>query len=302
MARDMRPTPGTVEAIVRSVRRGQRHVTRDPRRAIEGAVRQLLSLGRAAVAGTDDEQRTYRIDDLAQVSGVTVRNIRAYQSRGLLNPPTRHGRIVLFDDRHLVRLRIITSMLDRGYTTAHILEMLSAWESGRDLGHVLGLEGALVPAQTPDRPTTVTTARAVELAGDETDLERYIDAGLAERRGDRVRILRPLLLDAFAELRGIVALDRLLQLHRDVLPHLDAVRDLLIDAGLEQLGHRIVGTPESTSDDLAEVVEVLQRFRYLATTNVTATLTASIDHRIETLLTSYLAGLVETPEAETQLR
>ena len=36
-------------------------------------------------------------------------------------------------------------MLERGYTSANILEMLTAWEHGRDLGQLLGLERALVP-------------------------------------------------------------------------------------------------------------------------------------------------------------
>ena len=34
----------------------------------------------------------YRINDLAQESGVSVRNIRVYQERGLLPPPVRRGR------------------------------------------------------------------------------------------------------------------------------------------------------------------------------------------------------------------
>src|SRR5436305_104812 len=39
---------------------------------------------------TDDEYREYRVDDLARLSGMTVRNIREHQSRGLLPaPPVR---------------------------------------------------------------------------------------------------------------------------------------------------------------------------------------------------------------------
>ena len=43
----------------------------------------------------------YRIDELAQQAGTTVRNVRAYQERGLLSPPRRQGRAGLFDDGHL---------------------------------------------------------------------------------------------------------------------------------------------------------------------------------------------------------
>ncbi|MFB9386717.1 MerR family transcriptional regulator [Pseudonocardia petroleophila] len=37
--------------------------------------------------------REYRIDELAHTAGTTVRNIRAYQDRGLLPPPRRVGRV-----------------------------------------------------------------------------------------------------------------------------------------------------------------------------------------------------------------
>ncbi len=40
----------------------------------------------------------YRVDDLAQAAGMTVRNVRAYQERGLLPPPLRRGRTSWYDD------------------------------------------------------------------------------------------------------------------------------------------------------------------------------------------------------------
>ncbi|MFD1049500.1 MerR family transcriptional regulator, partial [Kibdelosporangium lantanae] len=45
----------------------------------------------------------YRIDDLARVSGVSVRNIRVYQDRGLLPSPGRSGRTAVYTDAHLSR-------------------------------------------------------------------------------------------------------------------------------------------------------------------------------------------------------
>ena len=61
------------------------------------------------------------------------------------------GRIALFNDTHLTRLRLITSMLDRGYNIAHVREMLSAWEEGKNLGDVLGLETAIVGTWTTEK-------------------------------------------------------------------------------------------------------------------------------------------------------
>ena len=50
----------------------------------------------------------YRLEDLAAVSGVSARNIRAYRERGLLDPPRRVGRSALYDDYHLSQLNTIS--------------------------------------------------------------------------------------------------------------------------------------------------------------------------------------------------
>ncbi|MFN3430048.1 MAG: MerR family transcriptional regulator [Candidatus Sericytochromatia bacterium] len=81
----------------------------------------------------------YRIDDLARAADTTVRNVRAYQDRGLLAPPRRQGRVALYDDRHLARLKLINQLLDRGYPLGAIRELTEAWDGGRSLGAVLGL-------------------------------------------------------------------------------------------------------------------------------------------------------------------
>ena len=59
--------------------------------------------------------RQLRIDDLARESGVSVRNVRAYQERGLLQPPQRVGRVAFYGEEHLKRLSVIVSLLERGY-------------------------------------------------------------------------------------------------------------------------------------------------------------------------------------------
>jgi DNA-binding transcriptional MerR regulator len=88
----------------------------------------------------------YRIDDLARAAGTTVRNVRAYRERGLVPPPRRHGRIALYDDAHVERLRLIAALLQRGYTLANIAELIEAWERGRDIAELLGVDAT-------DRPT-----------------------------------------------------------------------------------------------------------------------------------------------------
>ncbi len=84
-------------------------------------------------------QAEYRIDDLARAAGTSVRNVRAYQDRGLLHRPRRVGRVAVYDESHLSRLRIVGELLDRGYTLGNIKELLTAWDAGQSLDALLGL-------------------------------------------------------------------------------------------------------------------------------------------------------------------
>lgn len=112
--------------------------------------------------GRGDEQSggrdmaEYRIDELAQAAGSTVRNIRAYQDRGLLPPPRLEGRVGLYGDSHLARLRLIGKLLGRGYTFAIIKDLVSAWETGKDVGDVLGLEKVLTDPWSDEIPGTAS--------------------------------------------------------------------------------------------------------------------------------------------------
>jgi DNA-binding transcriptional MerR regulator len=69
--------------------------------------------------------RTYTVDDLAQLTGVTVRNIRAYQTAGLLEPPTLQGRLALYDKQHLGRLELIRELRSLGFGLDAIADMLA---------------------------------------------------------------------------------------------------------------------------------------------------------------------------------
>src|SRR5687768_2206317 len=103
-----------------------------------------------------DPVADYRIDDLAREAGATVRNVRAYQDRGLLPPPRREGRVGIYTDAHLARLRLIGQLLERGYTLANIAELVDAWERGHGLGDLLGLGAALAEPFSDEAPARLT--------------------------------------------------------------------------------------------------------------------------------------------------
>jgi DNA-binding transcriptional MerR regulator len=66
----------------------------------------------------------YRVEEIAARAGVRVDTIRFYQFRGLLPRPRREGRIALYDDAHLERLRRIRELVDQGFTLAQIKRLL----------------------------------------------------------------------------------------------------------------------------------------------------------------------------------
>jgi DNA-binding transcriptional MerR regulator len=86
----------------------------------------------------------YRLDDLARISGVSSRNIRAYRERGLLDPPRRQGRSAYYDDYHLSQLNTINQLLRKGYTSTHIAEFFARMREGHDLADILGIQQAVL--------------------------------------------------------------------------------------------------------------------------------------------------------------
>src|ERR1700704_5339171 len=190
--RPPRQQAGAISTILTGLRRRVRRGSRD---VIETAVSQLFDavVGHPHGAAASGE---YRIDDLARLAGTTTRNIRVYRDRGLLHPPLRVGRLALFNDTHLTRLRLITSMLDRGYNIAHVHEMLSAWEQGKDLGSVLGLESAVAGLWATERPERMPLADAKRLVDDDAAFERLTGNGVIRLDDDGVNatVVRPKLI------------------------------------------------------------------------------------------------------------
>jgi len=282
---------GPIPTILRRIRRGSRDV-------IENAVSQLFD---AAVQPHGvAESGEYRIDDLARLAGTTTRNVRVYRDRGLLHPPLRVGRIALFNDTHLTRLRLITSMLDRGYNIAHVNEMLSAWEQGKDLGDMLGLESAIAGSWATEKPQRMTLPQARRLIDDRAGFDRMVSLGIIRLEDDEhATIVRPTLVEAFTEISQYgVALDKLIDVHVQVSPLLDQISAILVQAGLDEVVDKInPGAPMPDDVEVAELITTLVRFRTQAVSAVGATLAFSIESAVESVVAQLLGDLI-TKSAE----
>ncbi|EUA18342.1 merR HTH regulatory family protein [Mycobacterium xenopi 3993] len=146
----------------------------------------------------------------------------------------------MFNDTHLTRLRLITSMLDRGYTIAHVREMLSAWEEGKNLGDVLGLESAIVGTWATEKPEAMPLADARRLVDNPDAFDRLVKLGVVRVDGSKATVTRPKLIKAFNEIRGYgVSLDKLIDLHEQIVPLVDQISEMLVRAGAEHVAGRI---------------------------------------------------------------
>jgi DNA-binding transcriptional MerR regulator len=76
---------------------------------------------------------------LADAVGMTARNVRAYQTRGLLQPPRRAGRSSVYGDEHVRRLRQVQQARARGASLALLRTLI---REGRDLEGVWAERGA----------------------------------------------------------------------------------------------------------------------------------------------------------------
>lgn len=75
-------------------------------------------------AVTEGPGEELTIDELARVTGTTVRNIRAHQSRGLLPPPSIRARTGYYGPQHVARVRMIQAMQAEGYRLKAIERLL----------------------------------------------------------------------------------------------------------------------------------------------------------------------------------
>ena len=198
------------------------------------------------------------VDELARAGDLPVRTIRDYQTLGLLRPPQRRGRVGVYDPDHLRRLRLIARLQARGYSLAGIRDLLDAWESGKNLPAVLGVEvGALDEAPTELTATQLHT-RIPGLTG--PHLRQAQAAGLihAKARG-RFVVRSPALVALVADaVRMGLPLDEGLELVREIRDRLGGLADVVAQRFVEGMW-----TPALAAGRGGDLAPLLRRDRLL---------------------------------------
>ena len=240
----------------------------------------------------------YRIDDLARAAGTTVRNVRVYQDRGLLPPPRRDGRTGVYGEPHLARLRLIGQLLERGYTFAHIAEFLQAWQRGRNLTDLLGLEEVLTTPWSDEVDDYVTWEQLVDLYGEELTPENMAESLLQELvvvDGDRFRVPSPRLLHAGSEMvKAGIPLSVVLGLSEMLARDMEASAKRLVGAVAD---HVVVPATASTDASLAEIGALITHLKPLAQLAVDAHLARAMERQVKATVQAHLQAAADGPAA-----
>jgi DNA-binding transcriptional MerR regulator len=212
---------------------------------------------------TDDEAIT--IDELARRTGMTVRNIRAHQSRGLLPPPVVRGRTGYYGRDHIARVELIREMQADGFNLGAIARLLEgAGGSGDEL---LRFTRAIKEPFEDEEPRVIQLRELQERmqSNDPELLRRSEKLGIIRILPDgQVEELSPRLGRAGEELRKLgVSMDRALDVVERIRHHADGVAREFVKLFVNEVWRPFedAGAPE---DRLPEVREALERLRPLA--------------------------------------
>jgi DNA-binding transcriptional MerR regulator len=228
----------------------------------------------------------YRLEALAARSGVSVRNIRAYRERGLLDAPRREGRSAVYGDRQLSQLATISELLRKGFTTAHIAEFFAAARQGHDIADVLGLHPAIIGSRKPAEPV------ALDVDPDGDEARRLVAHGLAEVVDGRLSLIDPRMAQLVGQVTDQSANVRtILSIADGTAEALDAVVTAVVDAWERSVVERFGPNYAPRQEDIAELQRMVAEFRVLGSRVVADKLADALARRLATAVADYTSDV-----------
>ena len=238
----------------------------------------------------------YTIDELARAGGTTVRNVRAYQDRGLISPPERRGRVGIYTGEHLRRLQLVNQLLARGYTIANIQELFDGLEKGQHLHDFLGLEQAISSPWSNEAPKLFTMPELLKMFGISAfapaTLARVLRLGLLVPEGLRFRAPNPKILYAGSELtKAGMPLDDMLLLVEHLRDNVERVADEIVQMIARLLDRYDGRLPPA--EDVPKLAELIWRLRPLANMAVDSEVSRALEKSANKFLGDRVAQILE---------
>jgi DNA-binding transcriptional MerR regulator len=237
------------------------------------------------------------IDELAQRVGMTVRNVRAHQSRGLLPPPEVRGRTGYYDEDHVARLELIKDMQADGFNLRAVRHALDALPAGAG-PEALEFRRRVVAPWTDEEPEIVSRDALAALMGgaDDALLDEAARLGIVRiLDADRVEVPAPSLVRAGASVveLGVPVAD-VVRLQREINRHVGAVAKAFVRLYVEHVWHPFVtkGQPEELWPG---VKEALERLQPLAGDALLASFRLAMEQATADAVGTELAGVPKKP-------
>jgi DNA-binding transcriptional MerR regulator len=237
----------------------------------------------------------FTVDELASRAQMTVRNVRAYASRGLIGAPRLAGRTGYYNRDHLQRLQLIRQLLERGLTLAAIEKALQGTPHSA-AGHTLDLMTIL---DLPDDGGAESMSREdlAALAGVERDdalIESMMGLGLVERlEGDRVRLVEPAVVRAGAAAVTMgLAPETVIALFPILQTHLRSIADTFVREVVAELIQPFVdaGFPE---DEWQRIITLVDGLLPIASQVTLGIFRAEFRRAIDTEVGEQITGLAQ---------
>jgi len=204
------------------------------------------------------------IDQLAQRTGMTVRNLRAHHSRGLLPPPEVRARTGYYGAEHVARVELIKELQADGLPLELIKRMVT--QAAGSTPELLRFTRALREPFTDEEPVIADLEQLSELFGPDTALlEKAVRLGVLQPLGEgRYEMTSPRLAAAGAEIAALgIPAEQALATVAQLRKQADAAARTFIELYLETIWKPFdrAGRPE---EGWAEVLAALERLRPLA--------------------------------------
>jgi DNA-binding transcriptional MerR regulator len=235
----------------------------------------------SGVAPAPDEA-TLTVEQLAYETGMSVRNIRNHQSRGLLPPPEVRARTGYYGPEHVARLRLIQEMQAEGFKLSAISRLIG--EHGADADRFVGLRQAVTAPIDGEAPEVLTREELVERFGVDDDrlLSKAQKLGfLIALPDERYEAPSPALLGAAEEVLGMgislpAALAAIEKLARNSQSGARTFVNLFVDELWKPFDES--GRPE---EGWAEITAAIERLRPLAAEAMNASFRLALTAEIE---------------------
>jgi DNA-binding transcriptional MerR regulator len=215
-----------------------------------------------AVDGGGDLEPQLTIEQLAAETGMSVRNIRNHQSRGLLPPPDVRMRVGYYGPEHVDRLRAIQELQADGLNLKAVERVLEMGDTVVD--EMLGAKRAATAPFETEPPEIFDAAELLTRFGDASpkDLYKAQKLGLLRPIGnDNYEVASPRLMRAAEEvLAQGVTVHEALQVVESLRRHCEGVARTFVKLYLDTVWKPFedAGQPETAWASVTESIESLR--------------------------------------------